>query len=193
MPYKIILIMLSLSIAESAHAQSMTIFGGSEIAKECYQASTNAAMTTFASDGDVDLCNKAIQHGQLQFNDLIATYVNRGVINAALENYAAAANDYRTALTMNPEVAEAYHNRGNLWLLAQRYDEAIADYNKAIELNIAKPHVAILNRGITYEAQGQLQKAKKEYLLALEGREEWQMGLKKLQQVNDKLELRGQQ
>ena len=51
--------------------------------------------------------------------------------------------------------AVAYTNRGNAYLGKKDYDRAIADYNKAIELE-PKLAAAYANRGLAYGAKGDI-------------------------------------
>ena len=171
-----------------AFAQSMQVIGGGSIAQECFRASANAARTGIAGSRDLTACDNALQHGSLKRPDLIATYVNRGVINVALQNYRDAAKDYNKALRLDPDTAEAYLNRGNLWYIARRDDEAISDYDKSLEFDFPKAHVAFLNKGIVYESQGNLEQAKINYMAALERFEDWPSALKKLERVNEKID-----
>ena len=87
------IIVLTLFFPMLAEAQNMQVIGKNSMARECYRASTSAALSGTASRLDVQSCDNAIEHGHLRRSDLIATYVNRGVINTALEQYKAAAND----------------------------------------------------------------------------------------------------
>ena len=48
-----------------------------------------------------------------------------------------------------PAEAEAYFNRGNTYLATGQYDQAIADYTKALELN-PQDALAYNNRGLAY-------------------------------------------
>ena len=170
-----------------AQAQSMQVIGGGSIAKECFRASANAARTGIASSRDLITCDKALQHGSLDKINLVATYVNRGVVNVALQNYRDAAKDYNQAIRLKPDTAEAYLNRGNLWYIARQDDNALSDYDKSLELDFSKAHVALLNKGIVYESQGNLQQAKSNYLAALARFENWPSALEKLERVNIKI------
>lgn len=60
-----------------------------------------------------------------------------------------------------------YYNRGNDYLNQEKYDEAISDYNKALELD-PKHVYAYNNRGLAYQAQGKYDKAMSDYNKALE-------------------------
>ncbi len=183
----IILILLSVIWSGSVSAQNMQVIGGSSYARDCYHASTAAALTGSVSRVDVENCDKALHYGGLKKRDLIATYVNRGVVHMAMENFTAAANDYNKALELNPKVAEAYVNRGNLWFMVNRYQEAIEDYGQSLELGFAQAYIALLNRGMVHETTGKFSMAKDDYLAALSQKSEWPIALQKLERVNKKI------
>lgn len=172
----------------SASAQNAQIIGGSSLARACYQASTTATLIGSANRNDLDLCEKAIREGGLNRKDLIATYVNRGIVYVAMQDYVKAAKDYERAIDLSDDTAEAYINRGNLWFIAQHYQEAVDDYARALELNVKKMHVALLNRGMANEHLGNLTEAKNDYLSALELVQEWPPALAKLERVNKKIQ-----
>ena len=165
----------------------MQVIGGNSLAQECYRASTSAALSGSAGLNDLEGCANAIAHGNLKRRDLVATYVNRGVINTALENYKDAARDYNRAISLDDSTAEAFVNRGNLWFMSNRYLEAISDYDKSLELGFAQPHVALLNRGMVREIIGQHDQAKADYEAALSEREGWKVAQQKLARVSKKI------
>ena len=180
--------LLTLLVTTSSFAQSAQIIGGSSFARECYRVSSAASLTGFSGREDLETCDKAISHGKLDKGDLVATYVNRGIIHAAREDYVAAVRDYERAIKLSDDVPEAYINRGNLWFVAQHYKEAIEDYAKALGMGVSQPHVALLNRGMANESLGNLELAKEDYLSALAMVEEWPTAQKKLDRVNRKIE-----
>jgi len=55
-------------------------------------------------------------------------------------------------LDINPNYAETYNNRGNLYKDLQKYDLALSDYSKAIDIN-PNYAVAYLGRGLLYLLQ----------------------------------------
>jgi tetratricopeptide (TPR) repeat protein len=59
--------------------------------------------------------------------------------------------DLDKAIAINPELAEAYNNRGLTYKALKEYPKAIADYDKAIEIS-PKLALAYTNRGIIYHA-----------------------------------------
>jgi len=70
--------------------------------------------------------------------------------------------------------AVAYNTRGNVYSDLKQYDKAIADYNKAIELDptgecgIGKKGAAYYNRGLAYSGLKQYDKAISDYNKAIE-------------------------
>jgi tetratricopeptide (TPR) repeat protein len=70
-------------------------------------------------------------------------------------------------LAKNPRAAEATYNRGVASLRLNRLDEALADFNKTIELNPKDPD-AWNNRGLVYNRLGRTQEALSDFNKALE-------------------------
>ena len=61
----------------------------------------------------------------------------------------------------------AYYGRGNTFLSIKKYEEAIADYTKAIELD-PKDADAYYNRGGAYKALGKTKEAEADFAKAKE-------------------------
>ena len=157
----------------NVNAQSMTVIGGGSYARNCYMASTLAIQLNSASDADIQECDQAILHGRLTRKDLLATYVNRGILYGAMEDYQKALKDYRTAIDLEPDTGEVYVNLGNLYLLSRKYDVAIEQYTTAIELTLAKNHIAHFNRAMAYENNKEFDNAEADYRRAIELSPEW--------------------
>ncbi|KAF0125496.1 MAG: hypothetical protein FD189_2072 [Elusimicrobia bacterium] len=68
----------------------------------------------------------------------------------------------------NKNKAIAYHNRGFAYGELKQYDKAIADFDKAIELNPEDVHVDYRNRGVAYRKLKQYDKAIADYDKAIE-------------------------
>ena len=66
------------------------------------------------------------------------------------------------AIRQNPKDANAYYNRGIVWMNKGENDIAIADYNEAIRLN-PKHAIAYNNRGVVWERKGDNDKAFADY------------------------------
>lgn len=185
--YLVFAALAQILFSSSAGAQSMTVLGGDSYARECYTAATFAALMHSASREDLETCTNALDYGKLSTRDLLATYVNRGVVYVALEEYQKAARDYATALNLEPRSGEVYVNRGNLSFLDKAYSEAIAEYTKALELGLAKSHIAHFNRGMAHEHAGDLADAEADYRRAAELAPEWAQPQAKLDLLMRKL------
>ena len=141
-----------------------------------------------AGRDDLKDCNLALQHSQLSLRDRMATYVNRGIVYAAMEEYNKAIKDYATAIRMNPDVGEAYVNRGNLYFLGALFDRAVQEYTTALNIGMKKEHVAYYNRGMAYENLKDYSKAEADYRHAISLLPEWTDPHTKLERVLAKLE-----
>ena len=170
----------------SVSAQSMTVIGGEATAQECYRSATLAAQLNIASRGDLESCAYALKHAPLDIHDRAATFLNRGIINAAMGEFEAAKKDYEKARRLAPEHGEIYVNRGNIFFLGQVYDKAVMEYTHALELDIAKKHIAHFNRALAYEKLGEFGKAETDYLTALEHAPEWEAAKTKLTRLREK-------
>lgn len=169
--------------ASNLAAQSVTVFGSVEEARTCMFAAETAANLHTGTQADLEACTVAIQNPKLSRRDRAATYCNRGIVKAAMELHQEAFEDYNAAIDLMPDLPEPYVGRGNVYFMADRLEEAIADYDKAMGLELGRMHVALLNRGMAYEKQGRLDLAETDYRKALELAPEWTLAQQKLERV----------
>ena len=181
------LCLLFLFVVTNVSAQSMTIIGDSEDAKECYYSAQLAIQMQSASRSELAACSNALLTQNLRVRDKAATLINRGIIYVALEDYKLAVKDYERAEKLHPEFGAIHVNRGNLFFLGQSYDSAILEYNKALDIGLSQTYVAHLNRGMAYEKLGQLHKAESDYREAIALAPEWKAAQSKLDRVLGKL------
>jgi protein O-mannosyl-transferase len=80
-------------------------------------------------------------------------YNNLGLLESAAGRKAAAAQDFATALRVNPAFAEAYVNRGELQLESGSFAAAIGDFQEALRLRPSYPE-ASYNLGIALHGLG---------------------------------------
>ena len=85
----------------------------------------------------------AFQHGNV--------LMMLGQIDVAIEAYS-------HAIILNPDNADAYHNRGTAYHAKGDYDRAIEDYTKVIKRN-SNYAMAYSNRGTAYHAKGDYDRA----------------------------------
>nr|MDJ0659935.1 tetratricopeptide repeat protein [Crocosphaera sp.] len=70
------------------------------------------------------------------------------------EEYQKAITDYNQAISLNPNDADAYYNRGFAYSQLGENQKAIADYNQTISLNPNYTN-AYYNRGTVYHELGE--------------------------------------
>lgn len=96
--------------------------------------------------------------------DIAKQYNMRGISN--YENKKQALKDFSSAIRIDPNLPEAYSNRGNVFCSFNKFESGIKDYNKAISIN---PNIAMyfFNRGIAYYHIGQFENAIFDFTQAL--------------------------
>ena len=177
--------------ASNLAAQSVTVFGSVEGARTCMLGAELASKMRVGLRSDVEACDSAIRSGQLSQHDRAATYCNRGIIKAAMRLDQEAFEDYNVAIESLPDLPEPYIGRGNVYFLANRLEEAIKDYTKAMDLDLGRMHVAFLNRGMAHESQGHLDLAETDYRKAVELAPQWPLAQQKLDGIIAKRKVPG--
>jgi len=97
---------------------------------------------------------------------LAALFFSCGYALSKQKNFESSIKKYSISLELH-EHADAYNNRGLDYANLGKYDKAIEDFNKAIELN-PDLAVAYYNRGNTYAELGEYDRAIKDYDKAIE-------------------------
>ena len=94
--------------------------------------------------------------------------LNQNNANLALEKF-------NEALKLDPELPEAYINRGIALRRLEQYVEAVEDFDKALKLAPKSPE-AFYNRGLSYSLSGVYDKALADYTRALKlAPKDWQI------------------
>lgn len=92
-----------------------------------------------------------------------AAAYNRGNARFALHQYDQAISDYSLALETDVANAKALNNRGAAWFKKGNLQSALANYALAIAVDAEDPDI-FLNRGKVYEALGEPEKAREDFL-----------------------------
>ena len=91
----------------------------------------------------------------LLWKDYAQVYSKMGMHDKAI-------NDYNKAITLNPDYAEAYNNRGWSYLQKKLFDNAIQDCNHALALDTTLG-TAYHTRGMAFRYKGLLDQAKDDF------------------------------
>ena len=115
------------TLAAGPASAAVTVVAGNDLARSCYQA---------AKDPDAHLdriatCTAALEGQPLSMSDRAATLVNRGILHAHNGDAEAAIADYNASLKLDPDLAEAYADRGAVLSNQKMYKAALADFDKA--------------------------------------------------------------
>lgn len=138
-----------------------TVFGSSD-AQACFEGARYGG----GGNGE-DACNRALRDPSLSKRDRAATLVNRGIIYNRTRRLEEAVADFDAALKIDPDLGEAYLNRGNSRFFQKRMQAAKSDYDKAIELESRDLHAAYFNRGLVYEVLQDKAAARADFQAAL--------------------------
>jgi tetratricopeptide (TPR) repeat protein len=148
--------------AAPAHAAVSVI--GNGLGSSCYQAAE------FGSDARsaIETCTLAIEQEPLTVADRAATYINRGILRSRSGDANGALVDYNEGLSMDAALGEGYVDRGAVYIVLQKYDDALKDLNRGIDMGAHKPHIAYYDRAIVDEAMGNVRAAYLDYKKAVE-------------------------
>jgi tetratricopeptide (TPR) repeat protein len=143
---------------------AVTVLGNNTLAQSCYQAAE------FGGDPapGIETCTFAVQNEPLTAADKAATYVNRGILRSRSGNPQGALEDYNLGLSIDGDLGEGYVDRGATYIVLQRYDDALADINKGIDMGAHRPQIAYYDRAIVHEAMGDIRAAYQDYKKAVE-------------------------
>jgi tetratricopeptide (TPR) repeat protein len=132
---------------------------GGALAHRCYVEAVTATKGFTARSSIAD-CTAALDGG-LRQDVRAATYDNRGILYNTAASYSAAFQDFNTAIRLNPELGDAWLNRGVTKIRLKQPEDALADIEKGIALGTSLPQVAYYDRGV---AEMQLNRNTEAYL-----------------------------
>lgn len=146
-------------IAASPALAAVAVVGNSA-ARTCYEAAESRAAPTFAS---IRTCDEALRQDVSQY-DIVATYVNRGILKARMGRVAEAIVDYDEALELNPNEPEAYLNKGFAMLHLPAVErEAKPMFDTALAKKTRRPELAYYGRAVAHELNGDVRSAYYDY------------------------------
>jgi tetratricopeptide (TPR) repeat protein len=161
-PFFAIIAGCTLSLTVSAQAAVQVI--GTGMAHDCFISAKSGVNPR----SGLAICNSALDEESLSAENEAATYINRGVIEAALGQNENAMADYNHGIAMEPNLGDAYVDRGSGEIFMKNYDDAMTDINKGIGLGMSYPEIGYYDRGIAEELMGKYKEAYYDLKHALE-------------------------
>jgi len=175
---------LLISVSQGIHGQSITVIGGNESARSCHQHALFSDQLDFLISPDMlESCNYALDYVQLNRQDKAATYTNRGILLYRSRKYEEAFKDFEDALSLMPEMAEIFVNRGNAYFMTGDFGMALEDYERAMQLEISDQSAVFFNMGMANEGLGNVLQAISNYENALTQRPNWPQAQRRLQNL----------
>ena len=171
-PWRGLLVAAALAATGSGTAAdaAATILGGSSAGRDCYLAAEFKRETK----ASLDTCSRALDLDSLNRRDRAATLVNRGIIHMQARDLENAVADYRSAIAMDPALAEAHVNLGIALLHRGGQDKAAIDsLTRALEMKPDRPEVALYTRAVAHEMLGNVREAYEDYAAAAALAPEW--------------------
>lgn len=154
----------------SAASAAVTILGGSTAGRDCYVAAELKRETR----ASLDVCTRALEVDGISRRDRAATLVNRGIIHMQARDIESAVTDYRAAIVIEPDLAEAHVNLGIALLHRGGQDQAAIDtLTRALEMKPARPEVAFYSRAVAHEMVGNVREAFEDYSAAAAAAPDW--------------------
>ena len=128
---------------------------GGTTATSCY----NAAVVRDASDRSMADCNAAVDADGITLRDLVASFVNRGVLKLVRADYRAAEADFNEAMTLQATQPEAWLNKGIARYQQGDVKAAREMFSRAIDLHTDFAALAYFGRALANEDAGDVRGA----------------------------------
>ena len=160
----------SVFVTAGAASASVVVVGRS-MASGCSTAAIAGAQDRKA----LDTCTRALDEEALGGRNLAGTLVNRGVIYMRRGDTRAAMADFQNAVAADPQLGEAYVNRGSVHIMEGRFREGLNDTQVGMNLGLAMPERAYFNRGMAREWLEDEKGAYLDYRKAAELAPKWEL------------------
>lgn len=160
---------LAIFLAGSAQAAT-TVLGVSQ-ASECAAAAESGRSDRSA----VAVCEGALANEIMTSRDRAKTLINHGVMMMRQLNWNAALTDLDASIALQPDIGEAYVNRGAVMIGLRRYQEGLDMINRGLVLGIEDPAKAYYNRGLAHEGLENARDAYLDYQQAVTLAPNWDM------------------
>jgi len=160
----------AIAAASSIPAIAGVVVVGANSARMCYEA---ADALTRPSPRDLADCDDAVRDPAISRHDLVASYVNRGILRLRRGQVAESIEDFDRAMALDPNQPEAYLNKGAALIQQNDMQGALPLFTVALERNTNRPAVAHFGRAIANETLGNVAAAYSDYRMASELDPDW--------------------
>ena len=167
--YKLV-IATALVAACAAPAGASVIVIGTSDARLCFEAADSPIAPQIR---DIRRCDDALRQDTLSGYEVVATHVNRGILQLRRGQIDAAVSDFDTAMGIDPNQPEAYLNKGAALIRRENPTEAVQLFTASLERNTRRPAVAHYGRAVANEQLGNVREAYNDYRRASELDPEW--------------------
>lgn len=169
MRFVTIFLLAAATAASSTAIASVQVIGKGSAAM-CYAASESSNKPSY---DQIRQCDKALAEEGLVQEDVVATHINRGVLRLRLGNIDDAISDFDRALALDPNMPEAYLNKGSALMRSGQANAAVPLFSKALENRTRKPAFAYYGRGVAHEELGNIKSAYLDYRRASAADPKW--------------------
>ena len=135
-------------------ASGATFVIGNGLASDC----SHEAFKGRADTEVLDTCTAALETQLMPKEDTAKTYVNRGVVYLRRGVYDLAEKDFNSANRLYG-LPETHINMGAVRIRQKRFEEAVVEIDKGLEMGPLEPEKGYYNRAVAKEALDDLQGA----------------------------------
>ena len=170
MTVRAVLVSAAAFIVAMPAVASVTVLGRSA-ARQCYEAADSSLIPNAET---LAVCDHAIDVEALSARDLVATYINRGILRVRVGRTGDGIADFNAAIERDPSIAEAWFNRGVALMRTAGPEEALPSFEAAVARATNRPALAYFGRAVAHEALGNVRAAYADYRRASELDPRWE-------------------
>ena len=163
------LIISSIALIAPGNAKAAVSVFGSGFAEACFHTARDGG-DVYAGIAD---CTRALDTEMMDSRDRAGTYVNRGVLHMAMNDYTEARHDFETGVKLDPTLGEGFVNLGGVKIAQHQYADGIADIDHGLQLTPEEPEKAYFNRALGDEGLDDIKAAYFDYSKAAELKPTW--------------------
>jgi tetratricopeptide (TPR) repeat protein len=155
----------ALIAACSGPALASVLVVGSSPARTCFEAADSPLPATRYA---LERCTEAVTNAASSQYDVVASYVNRGILLMRDERIELAIADFDRALAIDPNQPEASLNKGLAYMRVDDARNALPLFTVALDRHTSRPALAHFGRAIANESLGNIRQAYNDYRRAME-------------------------